>query len=343
MCMHTLRDQTRQTHDSMSTINPTLNLTSPSPLPESDAATHDAATPPAVTRDAATLLSNGEAMTPSSNCDSVTPPSSATRKSRFRFNIALDLLLCKAIFEKNAHAPPQNQKMKLMNEACELFLTIIPPRIREMYADPKGKTISDRFELIAKQRRSDDGKNRAATGIAEERTELDMLLDDMLLQRDELEEQRRKERDEKTEKDKNLEEASMDIRSKALSRSSAVSASGEDGNESKRKVRRVVSLDSDDEELEILKSAIDERRQNERKRLDIEQERLAFEMKQAKERSEKAEREHELEKKRLDIQQGELELARQKTFAELASQRTQMDERKVLVSVLSGLAKKLGE
>lgn len=302
LTFHKPGEHSRQTHANMSTFVPSVDLT----------------TNPS-----------------SSTNDDTTSPSSATRKPRFRFTTALDLLMCKAIQEKNAHAPPQNQKMKLMNEACDLFLTIIPQHFRDMYAEPKGKTISDRFELIAKQRRSDDGKTRAASGIAEERTELDMLLDDMLLQRDEVDEQRRKEREEKTEKDKKLEEASAEIRSKALSRASVAGSSEEDGIESKRKVRRVVSLDSDDEELEMMKAAIDERRENERKRLEIERERLSFEMTEARERSDKAEREHELEKKRLDIQKGELELARQKTFAE-------MEERKVLLSVLSGLSKKIG-
>ena len=271
-----------------------------------------------------------------------TPPSSATRKPRFRFSTALDLLLCKAISEKNAHIPPQNQKMKLMNEACELFLTILPQRVREMYVDPKGKTISDRFELISKQRRSDDGKARAASGISEERTELDIILDDLLLQRDEVEEQRRKEREEKTEKDKNIEAASEEMRTKALSRSSAAGLSADDAEEPKRKVRRVVSLDSDDEELEMLKASMQERRETERKRLEIESARLEFERKEAIERRDKVEREQVLEAKRLEIQQSELELARQKTFAELASQRAQMEERKAMVSFLSSLAKKIG-
>lgn len=144
------------------------------------------------------------------------------------------------------------------------------------------------------------------------------------------------------EKDKKLEETSAEIRSAALSRSTATSSSGEDGNESMRKVDRIVSLDSDDVELEILKAAIDDRPENERKRLEIDREPLAFDKKEAKDRSEKAEREHELKKKRLDIQQGEQELARQKTFADLASQRAQMEERKALVPVLSGLEKKIG-
>ena len=46
-------------------------------------------------------------------------------------------------------------------------------------------------------------------------------------------------------------------------------------------MRRVVSLDSEDEELEMLKSAIDVWREKERKRLEIEWDRLEFERKEA--------------------------------------------------------------
>ena len=107
-------------------------------------------------------------------------------------------------------------------------------------------------------------------------------------------------------------------------------------------MRRVVSLDSDDENIEMLKSVIDERRENERNRVKIEHARLYVERKEASERVDEAERDQGLEKKWLDIQQRELYLARQMTFAEFASQRAQMGERKSMVSVLSSLAKKIG-
>ena len=83
----------------------------------------------------------------------------ASRKSRFSFTTALDLVLCKAVAEKNAHDPPPNQKMKKMSEACNPFLSLIPTHIRNLHIDPKGKTVSDRFELLVRQRRNNKANN----------------------------------------------------------------------------------------------------------------------------------------------------------------------------------------
>lgn len=107
---------------------------------------------------------------------------------RFRFTTELDLLLCKAVMETEAHIPPYNMKIKRMSEACELFINSLPSGVRNIHIDPKTKTVSDRFELIVKQRRDEDAATRAASGISEERSEFNVLLDDLILMRDDVEE-----------------------------------------------------------------------------------------------------------------------------------------------------------
>lgn len=295
--------------------------------------------------DADDPISSTPPRAPSRDTASNSTVNSASKKPRFRFTTELDLLLCKAVSEKGAHAPPVNEKTKLMQEACMIFITALPTRTREKYVEPKGKTINDRFELLVTNRRREDGKTRAASGISEERKELDELLDDLILRRDEVLEARRKQADEKTALDKRLDDAAKDIRSKAMYRKTADetkdgSEKSEHGEERSKKKRKVVTLDSDDEELELLRESIAERRENERKKMEIDQQRLDLERERAEQEREDGKRKHELEKKRLEIEEAKVELERQKTMSELAERRAGIEERKAMVGALSGLAKK---
>lgn len=261
---------------------------------------------------------------------------------RFRFSTETDLLMCKAVMETQAHTPAHNQKTRLMNETCVVFINCLPRRVRELYSDPKGKTLSDRFELIVKQRREENATNRAASGISEEQTELNILLDDLIHQRDEFDEVRRKENDKRTEKEKRLDTASKSIREHATKKMGGRRAQEEGSDGRQRKVRRVATVDSGDDEFELLKEIIEERRENERRRLEIESKRLEFERNEASERRAEAQRQNDIEHRRLEIKEGELALKRQEAMNDIAKSKMEVEEKKGLVSVLTGLAKKLG-
>lgn len=62
------------------------------------------------------------------------------------------------------------------------------------YIDPKGKSVSDHFKLIFNQRHEEKKNNCNASGISEEQTNLDDPPDDLLHQRNALEEERREKR-----------------------------------------------------------------------------------------------------------------------------------------------------
>ena len=267
-----------------------------------------------------------------------TPP----KTKPFRFNTQLYLLLCKAVSEKRAHVPPVNKKTEMMNETCALFISVLPQAIREKYMDPKGKTCSDHFELLVSQRRDENKRNANASGISEEQTEMNELLDDLILQRDEVEEDCRKVREEKTAQDKKLCEAAKEIRSQATSRMSRKTSEESTAEESDKKRRKVVTINSYEEELELLKDSLAERRENERKRMALDRERLELEKEQTSLQELKAKKQMELEEKRLEIEAGRLEIDRQKAFAELAERRAGVEERKAMVGAFNGLAKKLG-
>lgn len=96
----------------------------------------------------------------------------------------LDIFLCKAVSEAGAHVARRNEKCKIMEKACIVMIEALPGNHRATYHDPTWKTCNDNFELIMKQRRGTDRVKRNQSGIYEEVRELDMLLDDLIVERD---------------------------------------------------------------------------------------------------------------------------------------------------------------
>lgn len=96
-----------------------------------------------------TLISNKKSDTEEDVAAGRSVKNSAIKKTRFSFNEQLDVLLCKAISECGAHAPPIKEKTKLMNKACDIFVNTLLQHVQDMHAEPKGKTCSDCFDLIA--------------------------------------------------------------------------------------------------------------------------------------------------------------------------------------------------
>lgn len=98
--------------------------------------------------------------------------------------------------------------------------------MRVAFAEPKGKTINDRLEWLVTTRRKEDAKTGAASVILEERAEMNELLDELIIQREELLETRRKDRDEKTALDTSLDDAAKEVRRKATMRMSEQTEEG---------------------------------------------------------------------------------------------------------------------
>lgn len=273
-------------------------------------------------------------------------PGSATKKRRFRFTTQVDILLCKAVSETGSHIAPRNEKLKLMEKACEIMVKALPATHSTMYQNPVAKTCNDHFELIVKQRREVDRAKRNQSGISEEVSELDLLLDDLILDRDTVEEHRRNERAEKTARDKRLEDAGVEVREEAMTRMSKRSASISDDEEDgdrkkKRKKRKMDVLESDDEEIELLKQTIADRREMERKKLELDQKRFDMDEKRQQKDMDRCKRQMDLEEKRLELEKQKMEMERQKLFADLAERRAAIEERKSTVGLMSALAKKL--
>ena len=118
----------------------------------------------------------------------------------------------------DGHRTQHCQFQAKYEEALQLFLTSAPEGCFDTVTSPTCKTLSDRFKKILSDHRLAARDNAAASGIIEVRGERELLLDDFVLEIDEWSEQRRDERDEKTEFDKRLQNAGEEMRDRALNR-----------------------------------------------------------------------------------------------------------------------------
>ena len=80
------------------------------------------------------------------------------------------------------------------------------------------------------------------------------MLEDMILHRNEFNSERRKKCDDNTELDKKLDDADIEVRIHASARMRK-STDESTGIESEKKKSKIVNVDSDDEELELLRKA----------------------------------------------------------------------------------------
>lgn len=143
--------------------------------------------------------------------------------------------------------------------------------------------------------------------------------------------------------DKRINEAGVEIRDMANRCMTKRASEGEDNESdtSENKTRNVVSLDSEAEELKLMKDTIADRRQAVLKKLIIDRQRLEMKQERGKEETESAERALDLHEKEIAIEQSRIQMERQKLVVELAEPKTVIEERKIMVSLISSLAKKI--
>lgn len=119
---------------------------------------------------------------------------------------------------------------------------------------PSWKTLNDGFKKIVSDHRIAVKENVVALGIIEIQGERELLLDDIVLTVDEFKDERRSERDEKTNLDRRLRLVGETIRSNALkyvrigSAEDEKEASGEEGLQKQQRKRKAAAVESDDED-----------------------------------------------------------------------------------------------
>lgn len=208
-----------------------------------------------------------------------------------------------------------------------------------------------------KKRRATVAANKAASGIAEENTDADDILDDLILETDEMEESKRVEADTLRQREEQLLESGNNIRDFALRRRGSVddevvdlddvSVRGSDGtpsrtpSSSRKRRRRTLEEDSDEDLQNTLKEDFvlrqkceEEKVELKRQQLQLDRERLAAEKGRLADEKERFLKLFQTNERRLEIEQRRLDI-------DALERRGAAAERSKVVDVLSLLAEQL--
>lgn len=276
------------------------------------------------------------------------------KKRRIRFSTQWDTLLLKTVTSCDAHLAPHGDAQSRFQEALGHFIAAIPHTTFEMIQMPTWKTLNDRFKKLVSDHRAAVRTNAAASGIVEVRGEREILLDDIVQAVDELEEQRRAERDERTKLDQRLTEAGERIRSSAVGMGTNIprvqlpSSSTPELTASPAAARNVAPgrkrqapQDSDDEDMSAIDQHIQVQREGDAKQMKLDEDRLALEKVRMDREDERFRRRDEIDLKKVAIDQKRIELAERKEELERTERQATIDERKQMISLLQVLVKKL--
>ena len=246
---------------------------------------------------------------------------------RFNFTAQYDLDLLKAIRGTDAHIFQRGKTEALYHEVLTSFLSLIPPAVFDSTKKPSPKTLKDRFKLFCVQHRSNDSKNRNASGIAEDHGEKEILLDDLIQEMDLKDEASMRAKLRQTESEKLLENAGDFIRTSALKRRLSASEDTPKLKKSKQNHRST----TEDEVTQSLLAQAAKKQELASETLVLQKKRFEHEVARAVEEQKRFEKTHEADMRRLDLDERRLEL-------ELEERRLAMTERSKMIYVLSLLA-----
>ena len=140
------------------------------------------------------------------------------RLKKFTFTKETKHTLMKCVVELDAHLAAHGDKDKIYSEVRNLFVTQLSPDVWSRVQKPSVKTLRDKVRAMLLERKKKNLANESASGIAEELTPCDVLLDDILHQISESNEERRKKRIELNAAEQALSAAGGAIRLQALIR-----------------------------------------------------------------------------------------------------------------------------
>lgn len=117
---------------------------------------------------------------------------------RFLYCKTMDLILLKAVREYDAHIAQHGNKQRVFETVRSLFIETVPYNIKQLYDLPSTKSLKDRLTLLEENRRSENRRTEASSGINEDISHSDMLLDDLTLEKDDMSLKQAEEKGEKT-------------------------------------------------------------------------------------------------------------------------------------------------
>ena len=206
---------------------------------------------------------------------------------------------------------------------------------------PTWKTLSDRFRKLAADRKADNSRTIAASGIVEVYGDKQQLLDDMLLEMKEKSGGERVEKDKKTEDDKRILEAGENMRD------FAVKCQRRKRNSSSPEAHDRESL-SDKDEIQVIKREIESRSTLDAAQLNLQEERITIENRRDERDASHQQWTQELEGRGVKVEEWRTKLDEKRFIAEERARqdRKQTDllvneDRKALIGVLGSMANKL--
>ena len=269
---------------------------------------------------------------------STSPP----KKKRIHFTTGWDKLLQKVVTAVDGHRLQFGKLQATFEEALALFLGSAPADCFNWIQKPSWKTLSDRFKKMEADHRAAVKHNAAASGIAEVRGEREVPLDDIVLEMDECDEQERIERDEKTELDKRLAAAGVEMLEMAMNRVVPTPKEVElkDG-EVHRAKRRVVEDPCSHEDQERFATHVSMREESDNKRLKHDQERLALDRKKDERESVRLRRAQDHESRVFALCEKRIELEIELAAFDREERKYALAERKQIIGVLGALPERL--
>lgn len=286
---------------------------------------------------------------PASNASQSKNHENAQRKKlrRFTYLPSYDEVLVKAVRDTDAHKAEHGKKEQAFKSVQDKVMMAIPESVFETYERPSLKSLRDRYMRLEDKRRETACLNEVMSGNVETVTDLDILLDDLIHEKDEWKEQQQAYKGRSSERERKLVEAGEEIRTLAISRNRSLEEDGE--------VEEVISAEATPKKQRKSTSALEDvsaclvdmaerQRVMDESKLAIDEQRFAFERERAEKKDEQlertqaiAERRQTLEERRFDLDKAERE---EKMKEDREERKEARQERKAMLSLIEKLMQK---
>lgn len=140
----------------------------------------------------------------------------------------LKFLLVQCVREHDAHRAGHGELDRKFQQVLDTFIENLPNTMWCTMQKPAVKTLRDKYRGLVKDRKAKVASNLAESGIVEDISELDQLLDDLMHERDDLDTQKRQERQEMDAREESLVAAGEEIRQQACVRQTRRSTAASD-------------------------------------------------------------------------------------------------------------------
>lgn len=270
----------------------------------------------------------------------------ALKLKRFTYNQTYDLLLVKSVREKDAHKAPHGKKGEVFDAVRECFLRAMPATVFGRLETPSVKSLRDRYTRLEEKRREAVKKHQGESGNTEEVGEVDQLLDDLILERDEWEEDVREAREERTVREKDLVAAGEAIRECAVSRKRRNTADDNEDSPSMvtTKGKRAREDDFVEEVSTCMMESVRRQRETDDTKLDLESRRLAFEQTRAETDDTRFERTQDLAERRQNLDEERFLLEKrereERVNVERDERKEAREERKAMLDLIRKIMEK---